>query len=39
MLAVLSVSIFEQVDLHELLTELGLSTRITDDPNQLVINF
>jgi len=39
MLAVLSVSIFEQVDLHELLTELVLSTRITDDPNQLVINF
>jgi uncharacterized membrane protein (DUF2068 family) len=38
-LAVLSVSIFEQLDLHELFTEAGLSASATDDPNQLSINF
>jgi hypothetical protein len=38
-LAVLSVSIFEQVALHALFTELGLSTPITDDPNQLLISY
>jgi hypothetical protein len=35
----LSVSIFEQLDLHELFTEAGLSASATDDPNQLSINF
>jgi len=38
-LAVLSVSIFEQVDIHELFTEVGLATAIGDDPNQLLINY
>ena len=38
-LAVLSVSIFEQVDMHELFSELGLSAPISDDPNQLLINY
>lgn len=38
-LSVLSVSIFEQADLHELFTELGLSTSTANDPNQLFINF
>ncbi len=38
-LAVLSVSIFEQVDLHELFTEIGLVPAILDDPNQLLINY
>ena len=38
-LAVLSVSILEQVELHELFTEVGLSTPIVDDPNQLLINY
>jgi hypothetical protein len=38
-LSVLSVSIFEQVDLHELFTELGLSASTVNDPNQLLINF
>lgn len=38
-LAVLSVSIFEQVDMHELFTEIGLAVPISDDPNQLLINY
>ena len=38
-LAVLSVSMFEQVDIHELFTEVGLSGSIAEDPNQLVINY
>jgi Domain of unknown function (DUF4372)/Transposase DDE domain len=32
-LAVLSVSIFEQVDIHELFTDVGLSAPVLDDPN------
>ena len=38
-LAVLSVSIFEQVDMHELFTEIGLAIPVSDDPNQLLINY
>jgi len=38
-LAVFSVSIFEQVDMHELFTEIGLAVPISDDPNQLLINY
>ena len=38
-LAVLSVSIFEQVELHELFTEIGLANPLAEDPNQLVINY
>jgi IS4 transposase len=38
-LAVLSVSIFEQVDIHELFTEIGLANPLAEDPNQLVINY
>ena len=38
-LAVLSVSIFEQVDMHELFTEIGLAVPGSDDPNQLLINY
>lgn len=38
-LAVLSVSMFEQVDMHALFTEVGLSHPIAEDPNQLVINY
>jgi hypothetical protein len=38
-LAVLSVSLFEQADIRELFAELGLASTITDDPNQLLINF
>lgn len=38
-LAVLSVSIFEQVDIHELFTEIDLAVLISDDPNQLLINY
>lgn len=38
-LAVLSVSIFEQVDMHELFTEIGLAVPASDDPNQLLINY
>jgi hypothetical protein len=33
------VSMFEQVEVHELFTELGLSNPLGDDPNQLVINY
>jgi hypothetical protein len=33
------VSIFEQVDMHELFSELGLLTPISNDPNQLLINY
>jgi len=35
----LSVSIFEQVDIHELFTEIGLANPLAEDPNQLVINY
>ena len=38
-LAVLSVSIFEQVDMHDLFTEIGLAVPTSDDPNQLLINY
>jgi hypothetical protein len=38
-LSVLSVSIFEQVALHGLFKELGLSTSTADDSNQLLIHF
>ena len=38
-LAVLSVSVFEQVDMHELFTGIGLSNSTDGDPNQLVINY
>jgi len=38
-LAVLSVSLFEQVDVHELFTNVRLSDSLTDDHNQLLINF
>jgi hypothetical protein len=38
-LTVLSVSIFEQVPLHELFAETGLATLKTEDPNQMVINY
>jgi IS4 transposase len=38
-LAVLSVSIFEQVHIHQLFEETGLTTSIAVDPNQMVINY
>ena len=38
-LAVLSVSIFEQVDMHDLFTEIGLAVPISDDTNQLLIKY
>lgn len=37
-LSVLSVSIFEQANLHELFAELGLSTSTANESNQLLIN-
>ena len=38
-ITVLSVNIFEQIPLHELFTEFGLTKRDRDNPNQLLINF
>ncbi len=38
-LAVLSVSVFEQVDMHELFTGIRLTNSTDEDPNQLVINY
>jgi hypothetical protein len=38
-LAVLSVSIFKQVDIHKMFTQIGLANPLAEDPNHLVMNY